>query len=195
VEPTEVIAVAFFLGVGLWLILFGLVVYYGWLIGSHPWAVRTRRRVFWHGIRAGMPYAWLLPGAIPMGLGSIAWGVSAWLITANPGDGTAIPLALLGFPLIFIPVLLSWRRVRWFLAPWHRTEVEREAAGLEPLLPVPAEGPQMTITWRQVLFGLVLAAACLVVWWVAESVPFLIGALNVLGLMGAIRLIDRRGRT
>jgi len=195
VDPTEVFAVAFFLGVGLWLIFFGLVVYQGWLIGSHPWAVRTRRRVFWHGIRAGMPYAWLLPGAIPMGLGSIAWGVSAWLITANPGDGAAIPLALLGFPLIFIPVLLSWRRVRWFLAPWHRTEVEREAAGFEPLLPVPAEGPQMTITWRQVLFGLVLAAACLVVWGVAESVPFLIGALNVLGLMGAIRLIDRRGRT
>ena len=56
-----------------------------------------------------------------MGLGLIAWGASLWLITANPGDGLAISLALLGFPLIFIPMLLSWRRVRRFLAPWHRT--------------------------------------------------------------------------
>ena len=72
-----------------------------------------------------------------MGLGLIAWGASAWLITANPGGGPAISLALLGFPLIFIPMILSCRRVRWFLAPWHRTEVEREAAGLEPLVPLP----------------------------------------------------------
>ena len=132
---------AFCLGIGLWLIFFGVVVYHGWLIGNHPWAVRTRRRVFWHGIRAAMPYVWLLPGAIPMGLGMIAWGASAWLITANPGDGLAISLTLLGFPLIFVPMFLSWRRVRWFLAPWHRTEVEREAAGLEPVMPLPAEGP------------------------------------------------------
>jgi hypothetical protein len=130
-----------------------------------------------------------------MGLGLIAWGVSAWLMTANPGDSAAIALALLGFPLIFIPMLLSWLRARWFLAPWHRTEVEREAAGLEPLLPVPGEGRQMTITRRELSFGLVLAAACLVVWWVAEPVPFLIGAFSVLGLMGAMRLIDRRGRS
>jgi len=190
-----VIVVAFFLGLGLWLIVFGGVVYNGWLIGNHPWADRSRRRLFWHGIRAGMPYAWLIPGAIPIGLGSIAWGVSAWLITTNPDDGVAIPLALLGFPLIFIPVLLCWRRVRWFLAPWHRTEVEREAAGLEPLLPPPAEGPQMTITSREMWFGLVLVAACLVIWWVAEAVPFLIGGLSVLGFMGAMRLIDGRGQT
>jgi hypothetical protein len=193
-DPTKVVAVAFFLSVGLWLIFFGVVVYHGWLMGSHPWAVRTRRRVFWHGIRAGMPYAWLLPGAIPMGLGLIAWGMSAWLIITNPGDGAAILLAVLGFPLVFFPVFLSWRLVRWFLAPWHRTEVERKAAGLEPLLPVPAEGPHMAITWREMLFGLMLAGACLVVWWVAESVPFLIGALNVLGLMGAMRLTERRGQ-
>jgi hypothetical protein len=191
VDPTLVIVVAFCLGVGLWLIFFGVVVYHGWLMGSHPWAVRTRRRLFWHGIGAGMPYAWLLPGAIPMGLGLVAWGVSAWLMSANPGDGVATALALLGFPLIFIPMLLSWLRARWFLAPWHRSEVEREAAGFEPLLPVPAEGRQMTITRRELSFGLVLAIACLVVWWVAESVPFLIGALSVLGLMGTMRLIDR----
>jgi hypothetical protein len=195
VEPTAVIALAFCLGIGLWLIYFGVVVYHGWLFGNHPWAIQTRRRVFWHGIRAGMPYAWLLPGVIPMGVGFMAWGASAWLITANPGDGLPIMLGLLGLPLIFIPVLLSWWRVRWFLAPWHRTEVERQAAGLEPLLPMPAEGPQMTITLRELSVGLVLAGACLVVWWVAESVPFLIGALNVLGLMGAMRLLDRRGRT
>ena len=53
----------------------------------------------------------------------------------------------------------------------------------------------MTLTRRELSFGLVLAGACLVVWWVAESVPFLIGAMTVLGLMSAMRLIDRRGGT
>jgi hypothetical protein len=192
VDATAIVAVAFCLGVGLWLIFFGVVVYHGWVFGSHPWTVQTRRRVFWHGIRAGMPGAWLVPGAIPMGLGSIAWGVSAWLITADRKDSAAIPLALLGFPLIFIPIFLSWRRVGWFLAAWHRTEVERELAGLEPLMPPPGEGPRMTMTRREMLFGLALAAACLVVWWVTEWVAFFIGTLNVLGLIGAMRLIDRR---
>ena len=182
------------MGIGTWLTFFGVVVYHGWVFGSHPWSVRTRRRFFWHGMRSGMPYAWAVPGAVPMGLGCIAWGVGAWLIIANPEDGLGIALALLGFPLIFVPMFLSWRRVGWFLAPWHRTEVERERAGLEPLIPPPAEGPQMTITPRAMLFGLALVAACLVLWWVTEAVPFLIGALNLLGLMGAMRLVDRRGR-
>ncbi len=192
-DPSVVLTLVFCLGVGLWLIFFGVVVYHGWLIGNHPWAVRTRRRVFWHGMRAGMPYASLLPGAVPMGLGLIAWGVGAWLMTSGFAGSAGFAL-LIGFPLIFIPVLLSWRRVRWFLAPWHRTEVDREAAGLEPLLLEPDEGPQMTVTSREMVFGFVLAAACLVVWWVAESVPFLIGALIVLGLMSVMRLSNRRGR-
>jgi hypothetical protein len=194
VNPTAVLATAFFAGIGAWLTFIGVVVYHGWLFGSHPWAVRTRRRFFWHGMRSGMPYAWLIPGAVPMGLGCIAWGVGAWLIMANPDDGVGIALGLLGFPLIFVPVFLSWRQVGWFLAPWHRTEVERERAGLDPLMRVPAEGPQMTITPRAMLFGHALVAACLLLWWVTEAVAFLIGALNLLGLMGAMRLADRRGK-
>jgi len=194
VDPILVFAVAFFMGIGGWLTFFGVVVYHGWVFGSHRWVVRMRRRFFWHGMRSGMPYAWLAPGMIPMGLGSIAWGVGAWLITANPDDGVGIALAALGFPLIFVPVFLSWRRVGWFLAPWHRTEVERERAGLEPLVPQPPEGPQMTITLRDMLFGLALVAACLVLWWVTEVVAFLIGALNTLGLLGAMRLVDSRSR-
>ncbi len=47
------------------------------------------------------------------------------------------------------------------------------------------DGPQMTMTPREQLFGLGLAAACLVARWVLESLPFLIGGFDVLGLMAA----------
>ena len=189
-------AVAFSVILGLWLIAFAAVVYHGWLFAAHPWAVRTRRRLFWHGFRAGMPYAWAVPAAVPGGLGIICWGVAAGLLANDPSNRFAVWLAMLGFPLIFIPMFLAWQRVRWFLAPWHRTEVEREAAGLEPLIAMPTDGPQMTMTPREQLFGLGLAAACLVAWWVLESPPFLIGALTVLGLMAAMRVVSgRRKRT
>jgi len=187
-------AVVFLVVIGLWLVAVGAVVYRGWLFATHPWVLRTRSRLFWHGIRAGMPYAWSIPATVPAGLGSIAWGLAAGLQAADPQNPYWIWLALLGFPLIFVPMFLVWRRVRWFLAPWHRVEVEREAAGLEPLIPMPADGPEMTMTPREQLFGLGLAAACLVAWWVLESLPFLIGAFNVLGLMAAMRLISGRGR-
>lgn len=47
------------------------------------------------------------------------------------------------------------------------------------------DGPQMTMTPREQLFGPGLAAACLVARWVLESLPFLIGGFDVLGLMAA----------
>jgi hypothetical protein len=196
-DASTTFAVGYFLVLGVWLVIVGVVVYHGWVFGSHPWVVRTRRRIFWHAIRSGMPYAWSIPAALPMGLGSIAWGVSTPLIIAQPDNGAAILLALLGFPLIFIPLILAKRRVRWFLAPWHRIEVEREEAGLEPLMQVPAEGPQMTITRRDMFVGLGLAVACVIAWWTTGSTAFLVGASTVLAFMGAMRLIgghrDRRG--
>jgi hypothetical protein len=145
------------------------VVYRGWVLGNMPWAVRTRRRLYWQGMRAGMPYAWVIPGSIPAGIGLIAWAVSAHLLGADPGNRNAVLLAFAGFPLIFVPILLSWRQVDWFLAPWHRTEIGREEAGLQPLLPPPAEGAEMRITRREMLIGLALATACLVLTWATQS--------------------------
>ena len=190
-DLSAILVLAFCLALGGWLILFGVVVYHGWILGSLPWAVRTRRRVFWHGIRAGMSYAWALPAAIPMGLGLIAWGTGAWILATGASQSVAVVLVLIGFPLIFVPAFLAWRRVEWFLAPWHRLEVERERAGLDPLMPMPEEGAQMTMTPRETAIGLVLAAAGVVLWWVTEAPAFVIGSFSVLGLMGAMRLVDR----
>jgi len=184
--------VGFFAILGLWLIAFGATVYHGWVLGDRPWVVRARRRFFWHGMRAGMPYAWLVPGAVPVGLGAIAWAAAAGLVSSDAENAYGLWLGLLGFPLIFIPMFLAWRRLRWFLAPWHRSEVEREAAGLPPAMPVPESGPQMTITPRQHLFGLGLAAACVAGWWFSGLLAFLTGAFYIVALLAAMRVVERR---
>jgi hypothetical protein len=182
------LALAFGIILGLWLIPSGALVYHGWLFANHPRVVQTRGRLYWRGMRAGMPYAWTIPAAVPAGLGLIAWCVAAAILTAEPENAYGIWLGLVGFPLIFLPLFLAWRRTRWFLAPWHRAEIEREAAGLEPLIPPPADGPHKTMTRRELLLGLGLAAACFVAWWAWSSLPFLIAGLNVLALMAAMRL-------
>jgi hypothetical protein len=174
------------------LAIWSAVVYRGWLFGSHPWADVTRRRLYWHYMRTGISLAWLQPAVVPYALSFALLGVGGFFIAADResriGGGLGA-LALLG---MLVSALLAWRRPSWFLAEWHRAEIEREQAGLEPLLPPPPDGPSVTMTRRERRIGFLFVALGLIISWILGLSPaVLIGLAPVLGILAVAEIRDR----
>lgn len=187
VDPALPFAIGFCLLMGLGLMLHGLIVYHGWLLGSHPRVVQLRRRLYWHAIRAGWPFAWAMPGNLWYGVSMLLLGLGAWRLAIEQEDGLAAALALVGLVGMFVVLGLAWLRPPWFLAPWHRAGLKRERAGLPPAIPPPREGPTMTMTRRERTFGLVLAGLLILAWWAFSlSGVILIGVAAILGILGVV---------
>jgi hypothetical protein len=89
-------------------------------------------------------------------------------------------------------LVLTFLRPRRFLAPWHRTELERADAGLPPLIEPPPEGRTMTMTRRERVVAWVLVAGMVVAWWVLRLSPVVL--IGVGSLIGLIAVIEVRGR-
>ena len=118
-------------------------------------------------------------------------GVSGLFIAADResriGGGLGA-LALLG---MLVSAILAWRRPSWFLAEWHRMQIEREQAGLAPSLPPPPDGPSFTMTRRQRRIGVLFVALGLIVSWILGLSPaVLIGLGPVLGILAVAEIRD-----
>lgn len=186
-----VVAVVFCLVVGTGMLLHGLVVYRGWVIGSHPRVVELRRRLYWHAMRTRWPFHWVLPGGVWLGLSTMALGVAVWRsATIGEDDAVGALLALGGFLGMWISIGLAWLRPSWFLAGWHRHELERERDGLPPALPSPESGPVMTMTRTERRIGFALIALVVAVWWLF-SLPAAV-LIPIGGLLGMMALIPAR---
>ena len=171
----------------------GLVVYRGWVIGAHPWVVELRRRLYWHAVRTQWPFHWMLPGGVWFGLSLSLLGTGLWRVTAAGEDDTAGMLLVLGgFFGTCIAIGLSWLRPPWFLASWHRRELERERAGLPPLLPAPARGPVMTMTSTERRIGFAMVGLLVAAWWLL-SLPARV-LIGISGLLGVIALSPVRDK-
>jgi hypothetical protein len=190
-DPVLVLTVvAAMTGAGLALVAHGITVYHGWLFDSHPWVVRVRRRTYWHFMRTGVPSAWGIPGTLSLGISLLSLSLGTWLLSSDQSDGIGLAAALIGLLGMFASFVLAWLRPRWFLAGWHRMEVERERAGLEPLLPPPSDGPTMSMTRREYTTGLALVGMLFIVWWVFALPPaVLISAATLLGILGIARKV------
>jgi hypothetical protein len=172
--------------------IWGAAVYRGWLFASSSWAEATRRRVYWHQMRPGISGSWLQPGVVPFALSFALLGVCGFLIGADEESRIGAFVGLLGLLGMLVSALLAWRRPSWFLAPWHRTEIEREQAGLEPLMPPPPEGRSFTMTRRDRRIGFVFVALALIVSWFLGVLPgALIGAAPLLSLLAVAEIRDR----
>ena len=177
--------------VGIVLAIWSAVVYRGWFLGAHPWAIATRRRLYWHAMRHGIPGTRLQPAVIPYALGFALLGVASWMIA---DDQRTLGGALGAIALIAMLVsgVIAWRRPIWLLAPWHRTEIERERQGLPPEIPPPPEGPSMTMTRRERRIGFVLVGVSLIGAWVLDLAPAVyIGLAPVLGFLAVAEIRDR----
>ena len=86
-------------------------------------------------MRPGISGSWLQPAFVPLFLSLALLGVCGFFIGADEDSRIGAWLGLLGLLGMLVSALLAWRRPAWFLAPWHRTEIEREKAGLEPAMP------------------------------------------------------------
>jgi len=179
-----IFAVAFMVLLGGWLVAFGATVYHGWLFASLPWVTQTRRRLYWWFMAPRASMAWALPGAFPFGLSVLALALGTWLITQDSKDPLGIAAAAGGFVGMWTSILLAWLRPSWFLARWHRAELERERAGQDPLIPPPDAGRTMTMTRREQVIGYLLVGLLVVAWWIGLLPPaVLIGAATVLGIL------------
>jgi hypothetical protein len=174
------------------LAIWSAVVYRGWFFGSHPWAEMTRRRLYWHYMRAGISLAWLQPAVVPYALSFALLGVGAFFIAADEESRIGAWLGALALLGMLVSALLAWRRPSWFLAEWHRAENERERAGLTPLLPPPPDGPSFTMTRRERRIGFLFVAIGLIVSWILGLSPaVLIGLAPVLGILTVAEIRDR----
>ncbi len=177
---------------GVALATWSAVVYRGWLFGSGAWAVATRRRVFWYQMRPGISGSWIHPVLVPFSLSWALLGVCGFLIGVDPESRIGALIGLLGFLGMLVSALLGWRRPAWILAPWHRTEIERQKAGLEPLMPPPPEGRSFTMTRRDRRIGFVFVAIALIVSWFLGVLPgALIGTAPLLSLLAIAEIRDR----
>ena len=177
---------------GVLLALWSGVVYRGWLFGSSTWAVATRRRLYWYQMRPGISGSWLQPGLVPFALSFALLGVCGFFIGADEESRFGAFVGVLGMLGMLVSALLAWRRPSWLLAPWHRTEIERERAGLEPLIAPPPEGRSFTMTRRDRRFGFVFVAIALIVSWALGVLPgALIGAAPLLSLLAIAEIRDR----
>lgn len=174
------------------LAIWSAVVYRGWLFGSSTWAVTTRRRLYWHQMRPGISGSWLQPAVVPFALSWALLGIGGFLIGADEDSRFGAALGALGWLGMVVSALLAWRRPSWFLAPWHRTEIEREHAGLEPSMPPPPEGPSITMARRDRRIGFVFVALGLIVSWILGVLPgALIGAAPLIGILAVAEIRDR----
>ena len=177
---------------GVLLATWSAVVYRGWLFRSSTWAVATRRRVYWHQMRPGISGSWLQPAFVPFALSFALLGVCGFLIGADKESRIGAFIGLLGLLGMLVSALLAWRRPAWILAPWHRTEIDREQAGLEPLMPPPPEGRSFTMTRRDRRIGFVFVAVALIVSWFLGVLPgALIGVAPLLSILAVAEIRDR----
>ena len=177
-------------GAGLAFVAHAITVYHGWLFDSNPWVVDVRRRTYWHYMRTGVPSAWAIPGALPLGISLLSLGIGAWLLSSDRSDAIGLAAALIGLLGMLASFVLAWLRPPWFLARWHRIEVERERSGLEPLIPPPSDGPTMSMTRREYITGLALIGILIIVWWVFDLSPaVLVSAATLLGILGIARKV------
>jgi hypothetical protein len=78
------------------------------------------------------------------------------------------------------------------MARWHRTELERERAGQEPLIPPPDAGRTMTMTRREQVIGYLLVGLLVVAWWIGLlPAAVLIGTAAVLGILAVAEVRQR----
>jgi hypothetical protein len=178
--------------IGVVLAIWGAAVYRGWIFGSNSWVVASRRRMYWHHMRAGVSGTWLQPAVVPYALSWALLGVGGFLIGADENSRIGPWLGIFGLLGMLVSGLLAWRRPSWFLASWHRIEIEREKAGLAPLLPEPPEGRPITMTRRERRIGFVFVALGLIVSWILGLSPaVLIGLSPVLGILAVAEIRDR----
>lgn len=165
------------------------IVYNRWFLRSNPWVENTRRRLWWQYMRHGVSGTRMMPAGAPLGVSFALVSISAWTFSGDPKSAVGGITGLVGFVGMIGSMLLGWLRPRWLLAPWHRAELEREAAGLAPAMPPPSDGPSRTMTRREQFIGYAMVAGLVVAWWCfALSPAILIGAGGMLGILAVTRV-------
>jgi hypothetical protein len=114
--------------VGLVLASWRAVVCRGWFFGSQPWTIETRRRLSGL-IRDGVPFGWLHVAGVLYALSFGLLGIGGWLIADDANSRAGAAVSAMGLLGMLISALLAWRRPAWFLARWHRAEIEHERQG------------------------------------------------------------------
>lgn len=185
-QPWIMLGVA---GFGLAMAVWTAVAYHRWALRSNAWMENYRRRLWWHFIRHGITGSWIIPAGVPFGLSFVLLGMGGWIIVQNPGNAAGAMLGFVGFVAMVASMALAWLRPRWLLAPWHRSELDRQAAGLEPAMPPPSDGRTMTMTRREQIIGYAMVGALLIAWWwFALSPTILIGVGTLLGILAVTRV-------
>lgn len=173
----------------------GAVVYQGWLLRSNAWADRNRRRLYWWYLRHRVANLWVMPAVVPLSLSLAVLATSGVIIAARPASDLGPAIGFVGFIGTVLSMLVAWLRPRWLMASWHRAELDREAAGLAPLMAPPPEGRSMTMTRGEQVFGYALVAGLAVAWWVFSLSPaVLIGAGTILGILAVAQVRGGRPR-
>lgn len=194
-DPQLVFAVAFAALFGVLLVVHGVTVYHPWFFGSNPRVVQMRRRLYWWFMRERVPSMWAMPAGVPLGLGSLAVALGAWLLGHDQDDPIGLAAALIGLAAWAISFPLAWLRPSWFLAGWHQRELERERAGLQPLMPMPEAGPRFTMTHRERALGFVMVVLAIAGVAVGRLGPAaLIGLAVLLGILATARIVDRHSQ-